>query len=150
MSDEPKPPPDPPLPPAPPPGQEEGLGYGRPPRQYTIIPGERRNPRGRPKGSRNSRTIVRKEHQRPVRFQENGRTHSLPAIEVLIRKDMNDALKGNEKAKARQLAWAMQIAAEDEAKAAIKAQRQTLAEDDAILTRYLPGAKPNSDDEDET
>lgn len=113
------------------------VGYARPPKQHQIRPGERRNPHGRPSGSRNAKTILRQEHRRPVRVQEDGRARRKPAIEVLLRKDMADALKGNERAKARQISLALQIAAEEEAKTALKSQAHTLAEDEAILARYL-------------
>ncbi len=113
------------------------VGYGRPPKLHQIKKGERRNPNGRPPGSRNAKNILRDEHKRTVAIKENGRSRRKPAIEVLIRRDVADALQGNERAKARQIGLALQSAAEDEAKAAIKSQQQTIAEDEAILARYL-------------
>jgi hypothetical protein len=113
------------------------VGYGKPPVEHQIKPGERKNPNGRRGGSRNAKKILLQEHQRSVRVTENGRTRKKSAIEVLMRQDMADALQGNERAKARQINLALQIAAEEEAKAALKTQQQMIAEDKAILERYL-------------
>lgn len=124
---------------------EYRVGYGRPPKQHRIQPGQRKNPAGRPVGSRNARKVVREEHNRLVSVQEGGRSTRKPAIAVLIRQDVNDALKGNERAKARQIALALQIAAEDEAKVALKSQQETLAEDEAILAHFLNGDPPEGE-----
>lgn len=88
---------------------------------------------------------MREEHNRLVSVQEGGRSKRKPAIAVLIRQDVNDALKGNERAKARQIALALEIAAEEKAKVALKSQRETLAEDEAILARYLNPDPPEGD-----
>ena len=113
------------------------VGYGSPPKQHQFKKGDGRARPGRPRGGRNAKAIIREQHQRPVAVTENGRTRRKPLIEALLQRDASDALKGNEKAKARQINLALQNANEDEAKAAIKSQQQTLAEDKAILDRYL-------------
>lgn len=113
------------------------VGHKRPPKQHQIKKGERRNPFGRPKSSRNARTIVREQHQRSINVSDNGDVRRISALEAMIRGDVTSALKGDEKAKARQIALALQNADEDEAKAAIKSQQQTLAEDEAILAYFI-------------
>lgn len=124
------------------------VGYGKPPKQHQIKPGERRNPYGRPRGRRNAKKIVLEEHNRLVAFQEQGRTRKKPALELIIRKDVNDALKGNEKAKARQIDLGLRLTEEAEAKNALKSLQQTLAEDEAILARYLSTASPRETPDD--
>lgn len=126
------------------------VGYCRPPPEHRFKKGERRNPKGRPKGSRNLKAMIRDGHRKLTRFQQGGKVRKLSALEVLIQLDMADALKGNEKAKARQIALAQQLAAEEEAKAATGSLAKLTAEDEAILARYLPAAKqqdPESEDE---
>lgn len=120
------------------------VGYGKPPKEHQVKPGERKNPFGRPAGSGNAKKIVRAEHKRLLQLTEKGRTRRKPAIELIIRRDVADALRGVEKAKARQIGLGLQMAEEDEARAALKSQKKTMAEDAEILARYLPSERVGS------
>lgn len=129
-----------------PPATDYEVGYGRPPKEFQIKPGERRNPHGRPTGSRNAKTILKQEHDRPIRVQQDGRVRRKRAIDLIMRKDVADALKGDERAKKRQIAFALEMAAEEESRQALKSQRQMIAEDEAILARYLPDISQKEDE----
>jgi hypothetical protein len=74
------------------------IGYGHPPLHSRFKPGRLGNPNGRPKRSRNLRTIVRQvlDEQMPIR--EGGRLRRMPAIEALLRTLLMRAFKGDLKA----------------------------------------------------
>jgi hypothetical protein len=62
-----------------------------------LLPGRSGNPKGRPKGSRNSDTIINSLLQRKVTLRENGKAQKITIHEGVIRCFVKDALKGNAK-----------------------------------------------------
>ena len=54
------------------------VGYGRPPEETRFKPGQSGNPKGRPKGSKNLRTLFAEELRRSVTLKENGKTRRVP------------------------------------------------------------------------
>jgi Family of unknown function (DUF5681) len=82
-------------------GCEKGsycVGYGRPPLHSRFKPGQLGNPKGRPKQSRNLRTIVKQVFDEQMPIREGGRLRRMPAIEALLRTLLVRAFKGDLKA----------------------------------------------------
>jgi Family of unknown function (DUF5681) len=80
---------------------EEGMyqvGYGRPPLQSRFKPGQSGNPKGRPRQSRNMRTIVKQVLSEDMQIREGGRLRRMPAMEALVRTLRARAFKGDPKA----------------------------------------------------
>jgi Family of unknown function (DUF5681) len=71
------------------------VGYRRPPLHSRFKPGQLGNPKGRPKQSRNLRTIVRQVFDEQMPIREGGRLRRMPAIEALLRTWLMRALKGD-------------------------------------------------------
>jgi hypothetical protein len=70
-------------------GPNTEVGYGRPPKDTRFKPGESGNPGGRPKGSKNLATLVRKHLQSMLTVRENGRERRMSKLDVGITKMVN-------------------------------------------------------------
>jgi hypothetical protein len=75
----------------------ESIGYGRPPKKHQFKRGQSGNPRGRPKGRKNELTIWTELLDRKVKVRERGRERWITMLEALLRRFLEDALKGNVK-----------------------------------------------------
>jgi len=80
------------------------VGYGRPPVTHRIKPGQVLNPRGRPKGQQNIRTVLEQELNGKVTIREGNRTRIMTKLNVFLVKLINDAASGDKKAQANLIA----------------------------------------------
>ena len=83
-----------------PPGDYE-VGYCRPPKAHQIKKGERRNPKGRPKGSKNLKTDLLEELAETMKVREGNRERRLSKQRALIKTQIARALNGNDRAAAK-------------------------------------------------
>jgi uncharacterized protein DUF5681 len=79
-------------------GLPHEVGFGKPPRNTRFKPGRSTNPKGRPKGSKNVMTILRKEVDEKIEFVEDGKRKKLTKMELATRQQVNKAVKGDTKA----------------------------------------------------
>ncbi len=77
------------------------VGYGKPPKSGQIKKGERRNPKGWPKGSKNLKTDLLEELGEMMRVREGGREHRISKQRALIKTQVARALNGNDRAAAK-------------------------------------------------
>jgi hypothetical protein len=82
------------------------VGYCRPPLHSRFKPGQSGNPKGRPKQSRNLRTIVRQVLSEDMQIREGGRSRRMSAMEALVRTIRARGFKGDPKAIASLIALA--------------------------------------------
>src|SRR5262249_9675110 len=85
------------------------VGYARPPIASRFKPGKSGNPRGRPRDSRNLKTIIQGALTAPVVLREGARKRSISKLEGIVLKQIESALKGNEKAALATLKMAAQV-----------------------------------------
>ncbi|HEX7631527.1 MAG TPA: DUF5681 domain-containing protein, partial [Lacunisphaera sp.] len=71
------------------------VGYGRPPREHQFKSGQSGNPRGRPKGSKNLKTLARKVMNTKVTLRENGKTRTVSKAEAMLMAVFNRGLGGD-------------------------------------------------------
>jgi len=71
------------------------VGYKRPPRQTRIKPGERRNPKGRPRGSPNQKTAILRALKRKVPAQRGEKTSMVPVMEAMTEIFAGKAVEGD-------------------------------------------------------
>jgi Family of unknown function (DUF5681) len=71
------------------------VGYGRPPKASQFRKGQSGNPKGRPKGKRGVKTILRRILSEKVTIHENGRPLTMTKEELLFRKWYAMGLKGD-------------------------------------------------------
>ena len=70
------------------------VGNGKPPKHTQFQKGKSGNPKGRPKGSKNLKTLIREEFLKPVTVVEKGKSTKMPRIRAIVRKITVDALTG--------------------------------------------------------
>jgi Family of unknown function (DUF5681) len=85
------------------------VGYARPPAESRFKKGTSGNPRGRPKHSKNMKTIIREALTSPVTVREGERTRRVSKIEGIVLRQVEAALKGDEKAAITALKMAAQV-----------------------------------------
>jgi hypothetical protein len=127
------------------------VGYGKPPVEHQIKPGERRNPKGRPKGSLNLVTRLQRAARAKVTVVINGRRATIDKIDAALTQLMNQAAGGNLRAieisiTKLELADRLDVSATPiDAAARAKADAEILK---ALKGRLL-GGKENDHDEEE-
>jgi Family of unknown function (DUF5681) len=78
-------------------GSDYQVGYGRPPLYTRFKPGKSGNPKGRPKGCLNVRTIVEKVLNRQVTIREGDGKRRVSTFEAMMLGAANEALQGKYK-----------------------------------------------------
>lgn len=124
----------------PPDDGEYRVGYGRPPRHSQILPGEKRNPKGRPKGSRNLRTDVKRALKKKVYVVENGKRRTISTQEAVILKLREKALKADD---VRASSMFLKLATDHNNEPPPPAvDGPVSAEDEAIVAAFLARQRP--------
>ena len=85
------------------------VGYGRPPRHGQFKPGHSGNPKGRPKNSRNLKTIIREVFTERIMVREGERRRSITKLEGVVLRQVEAALKGSDRAALAVLKMAQQV-----------------------------------------
>lgn len=70
-------------------------GYGKPPRHTRFQKGHSGNPKGRPRGAKNSATILTEALHEPVIISENGRRKKVTKQQAIIKQIVNKAASGD-------------------------------------------------------
>ena len=71
------------------------VGPGRPPLHSRFKAGQSGNPKGRPKGSLNLATIVKKEGNKKIKVKEGGRERIVTKMEAATAQQWQKAMQGN-------------------------------------------------------
>jgi Family of unknown function (DUF5681) len=74
------------------------VGYCRPPLASRFRPGQSGNPRGRPKGVRNLRTVMAAALAEMVEIKENDRSRRISMLEAAMKQLVTRAAKGEDRA----------------------------------------------------
>jgi len=120
---------------------ESDVGHGKPPKQTQFKKGQSGNPRGRPKGSKNLNTLIKRELESRITIDQNGMKRKIRRKEALVKGLVNDALKGKDRPRDKVLDFVERAEVAD----ASEPTRLELAERDAqILERFL-ARRTNSD-----
>jgi Family of unknown function (DUF5681) len=90
---------DPPLPPEPPiapePQRDYEVGYGKPPRQTRFSKGQSGNPRGRPRGTKNLKTLLLEILSEQIIATANGRRRKITKAAAIVIQLVNRAATGD-------------------------------------------------------
>jgi len=88
---------------------DSAVGYGRPPLHSRFKPGKSGNPKGRPKNSRNLRTIIQDALTAKIVLRQGQGKRSISKLEGIVLRQVEGALKGNDKAALATLKMAAQV-----------------------------------------
>jgi|SRR5262245_12502094 len=88
---------------------EYKVGYGKPPKASRFKSGTSGNAKGRPKGSKNLKTLIRRALTSTIAIQEGSRTRWVSKIEGVVLRQLQDALKGNDRAAMAVIKMAIQM-----------------------------------------
>jgi Family of unknown function (DUF5681) len=91
------------------PDRTYAVGYGRPPIESQFQPGTSGNPRGRRKGSKNLKTLIRKAMTASVSIHEGTKTRRVTKIEGVVLRQLQSALTGDDRSAMAVIKMAMQM-----------------------------------------
>jgi Family of unknown function (DUF5681) len=121
------------------------VGYGRPPRHSQYKPGQSGHLKGRPKGARSLKTIVKATLKAPVRVTRDGKSRKVSTLEAMLLRLREKGLSGDHRAMVVLLALARDVYGEEE----LAAADVLSAEDTKVLQIYtkrvLSGAAVRAD-----
>lgn len=75
-----------------------GGGYGKAPIHSQFKPGQSGNPKGRPRSARSLKNVLKTELDQQVAITENGRTTKVSKFQVVIKRLVERAAKGEPRA----------------------------------------------------
>jgi Family of unknown function (DUF5681) len=81
-------------------GARYDTGYGKPPRQHQFRPGHSGNPKGRPKGAKNTATLVREILDRKIEVRTGSTVRKISVREAMLTRFIESGLKGDTKSAA--------------------------------------------------
>jgi hypothetical protein len=74
------------------------VGYGKPPEEHQFKPGESGNKRGRPRGSKNTYTLLKEIIDQKIHLKENGQSLKVSKRAAILTQLVNKSVKGDIKA----------------------------------------------------
>jgi hypothetical protein len=107
------------------------VGYGKPPRHTRFRKGQSGNPRGRPPGAKNLKTLLNDALNEPVIVTENGGRRKLTKRQAIIKQVVNQSTKGDWPAIKILLGWVREI--EDQSGPASSETSSFTAADEKII-----------------
>jgi hypothetical protein len=117
-------------------GARYDTGYGKPPRQHQFRPGQSGNPKGRPKGAKNTAILLREILDRKIEVRTGSTVRKISVREAMLTRFAESALKGDTKSAAFLLQrYDMPETAEEHEDSATTLQEQEII--DAYLKAYL-------------
>lgn len=122
-------------------GRSGKVGYGKPPVEHQFRPGKSGNPKGRRKGSKNTQTLLREILDGKVGIRVGGEAQKISIREAILRRIVEDALKGNPKSAA------FLFKGYDSIEANETFTDELNADDQAIINDFLNRRKHNEGEE---
>ena len=113
------------------------VGYGRPPTGSRFKPGTSGNAKGRPKGRKNLKTLIRQAMTAKISIQEGSSTRRVSKIEGVVLRQLQSALKGNDRAAMAVIKIAMQMDLLEDAETNATEAAELSAADEQILQELL-------------
>ena len=90
------------------------VGYGRPPLSSRFKQGVSGNVRGRPKGQKNLKTLIKRAMAAQVSVREGSRSTKVSKLEAVVLRQLQTALKGDDRSAMAVIKMATQLGLLDE------------------------------------
>jgi uncharacterized protein DUF5681 len=117
--------------------RDYAVGYGRPPIGSRFRPGTSGNAKGRPKGGKNLKTLIRQAMTANISVQEGPTTRRVSKIEGFVLRQLQNALKGNDRSAMAVIKMAMQMGFLEEADNNSAEAAQLSTADEQILQELM-------------
>jgi hypothetical protein len=125
-------------------GNDEAVGYGRPPKATQFRPGQSGNPSGRPKGARNFLTDLRSELNSTTTINERGHQVTVTKQVAIVKRLIAAAMDGDMRAVAALVNISTRMAsAEDHGQAEFSAEDAEIIKDFDSRKREAESGLPN-------
>jgi hypothetical protein len=89
--------------------QKAMVGYGRPPVATRFKPGTSGNPKGRPRGCKNLKTLIREAMTASIAIQEGDKSRRVSRLEGVVLRQVQSALRGSDRAALAVIKMALQL-----------------------------------------
>src|SRR6516165_10463651 len=113
------------------------VGYGKPPVTSRFRPGQTGNARGRPKGHKNLKTLIRQAMTARISVQEGTSNRQVSKIEGVVLRQLQNALKGNDRSAMAVIRMALQLGFLDDVADGPQADDALSPTDERILKELM-------------
>lgn len=113
------------------------VGYGRPPMSSRFKPGTSGNSKGRPKGRKNLKTLIRQAMTANIAVREGSASRRVSKIEGVVLRQLESALKGNDRSAMAVIKMATQLGFLEDPDNQSSATADLSAADERILEELL-------------
>jgi Family of unknown function (DUF5681) len=126
---------------------EYKVGYGKPPKPSRFKPGSSGNVKGRPKGSKNLKTLIRRAMTATISIREGSSSRRVSKIEGIVLRQIQSALKGDDRSAMAVIKMATQMGFLDDPDGNSAEATALSASDERILAELITRQKKPSGDE---
>jgi hypothetical protein len=113
------------------------VGYGKPPTASRFQPGQTGNAKGRPKGHKNLKTLIRQAMTARISVQEGSSSRQVSKIEGVVLRQLQNAMKGNDRSAMAVIRMALQLGFLDDGPEDHKTEAGLSASDERILRELM-------------
>ena len=113
------------------------VGYKKPPMASWFKPGTSGYPQGRKKGSKNLKTLIKQAMIANILIQEGSTSRRVSKIEAVVMRQLQSALKGNERAAMAAIKMAMLVGLLDDADKTAEEAAALSAADEQIIEQLM-------------
>jgi hypothetical protein len=113
--------------------QAYAVGYGKPPSASRFRPGQSGNVRGRPKGRKNLKTLIKQAMTAMITVQEGSSGRHVTKLEGVVLRQLQNALKGNDRSAMAVIKMASELGLLEDAPDASGTESDLSAADERIL-----------------
>lgn len=112
------------------------VGYKKPPRDSQFKKGTSGNPDGRPRNSRNFKTLIKNGLNEKITVRENGTVQELTKLEIFAKNLINNGIRNDSRSLPVLLAIIQSLDAEHEERAALAGKNRLAGKDAEIIARF--------------
>jgi hypothetical protein len=113
------------------------VGYAKPPTASRFKPGQSGNVKGRPKGRKNFKTLIRDAMTAKISIQEGGRNRQVSKLEGVVLRQIQSALQGDDRSAMAVMKIASQLNLLDDVADTGSAEAALSANDERILQELV-------------
>ena len=118
-------------------GRAYTVGYAKPPSASQFEPGVSGNVKGRPKGRKNLKTLIKQAMTATITVQEGTSGRQVTKLEGVVLRQLQNALKGNDRSAMAVIKMAKEMGLLDDAADAFGTESDLTPSDERILKELL-------------